>query len=181
MTSFDVASLQASVVDSGRSKSAPIVDGAGKPAKWRVGPLQVAFPPKGFSEDQARISFCLRSTPEICKLLKELDEWAVAWAHANSLAAFGKQLSLDQVTDKLSPALKASDKYDALARAKINPKYVRWWDANGKRREAPEDWRGVACTAEVLVKSLWFMGGQFGVTLEIQDAQLTEASTGCPF
>ena len=137
--------------------------------------------PKGFSEDQARISFCLRSTPEICKALKELDEWAVAWAHANSLAACGKQLSLDQVTDKLSPALKASDKYDALVRTKINPKYVRWWDANGKRREAPEDWRGVACTAEVLVKSLWFMGGQFGVTLEVQDAQLTEASTGCPF
>jgi len=181
MTSFDVASLQATLVDSSRSKSADIVNASGAAAKWTVQKLQVAFPPKGFSEDQARISFCLRTTPEVCTILTDLDQWAVNWVHEHSLAAFNKSLTLEQVRDKLCPALKESDRYDALLRAKINPKYIRWWDTAGQRRKAPDEWRGVQCTAQIIVKSIWFMGGQFGLTLEIQDAQLDDAASSCPF
>jgi hypothetical protein len=181
MTSLDTASLQAAIVDSGRNKSALVLDAAGAPAKWTVGPLQVAFPPKGFSEDQTRISFCLRSTPEVCKVLKALDVWAASWAHKNSTAAFGKQLSMEQVWDKLSPCFKESEKYEPLLRTKISVKYVRWWNASKQRREAPEDWRDVACTAQVMVKNVWFMGGLFGLTLEVQDAILDDAAGSCPF
>ena len=97
------------------------------------------------------------------------------------MACFGKALSLDQVRDKLVPCFKTADKYEPLLRTKISLKYVRWWDERKQRRDAPEEWRGITCEADVLVKSLWFMGGQFGVSLEIQDGMLQGASTACPF
>ena len=178
MASFDASSLKALPVDNGRSKGASVVGG---PAKWHPGALEVAFPPKGFNEDQSRISFCLRATPEAQQTLKDLDAWAIKWARDNSQLIWGKALSEEIVADKLVPTFKAHEKYDPLLRAKINPKYVRWWDSMKQRRDVPEDWRGCVCQPEVLVKGLWFMGGQFGVTLEIQDAILEDASSSCPF
>jgi hypothetical protein len=181
MASFDVSSLTAILVDSGRSKGGSI---AGGPAKWLPGPLQVAFPPKGFSEDQARISFCLRSTPEVQATLRELDEWAIAWGHANAQALWGKALSVDQIADRLVRSCKTHEKYDPLLKTKINPKYIRWWGDQNQRRDAPEDWRGVICEPQVLIKGIWLMGPQFGVSLEIQDAKLQhdcECCRACPF
>ena len=123
MASFDVSSLTAILVDSGRSKGGAIAGGS---AKWHPGALQVAFPPKGFSDDQARVSFCLRSTPEVQATLRELDEWAISWAITNTQALWGKALSTEQIADRLAPCFKAHEKYDPLLKTKINPKYVRW-------------------------------------------------------
>ena len=178
MAPFDVSSLTATLVDSGRSKGGAI---AGGPAKWLPGPLQVAFPPKGFSEDQARISFCLRSTPEVQATLRELDVWAIEWAHANTQALWGKALSVDQIADRLVPSCKTHEKYDPLLKTKINPKYTRWWNSQNQRRDAPEDWRGVICEPVVQVKGILLMGPQFGVSLKIQDAKLQDGSSACPF
>ena len=178
MASFDVSGLTALLVDSGRSKGGSI---AGGPAKWHPGALQVAFPPKGFSDDQARISFCLRAPSEVQQTLQELDQWAIAWALTHTQTLWGKALSADQIVDRLVPCFKAHEKRDPLLKTKINPKYVRWWNSAKQRRDAPDDWRGVICEPEVLIKGIWLMGPQFGVSLEIQDAKLQDGSSACPF
>ena len=58
---------------------------------------------------------------------------------------------------------------------------VKIWQ-DKKPREAPETWTGASVNARILIKSLYLMGGNIGVTFEVSDVEIVDLPTSsCPF
>jgi hypothetical protein len=59
---------------------------------------------------------------------------------------------------------------------------VRIWTKDGQRREEPSAWTQCSARPLIAVRSLWFMGTSYGVTLECPDVVLDEKrAPACPF
>ena len=168
-------------------KSAPITEyGNTKPAFWKSQePMHAVLEPGAYNEPNAtRVNLMLRLTEEQEKSLQELDNWCLDYAIQNAEKLFGKSLPAEQVKTRYVPCVKTSEMYPSTIRVKMNLTGLgatRFWNSNGHRVAAPQKWRGSTVNACVRLKSLWFMPSQFGIVLDLTDAQVTEAPEVCPF
>ena len=155
------------------------------PALWLPSDAMLpVFEPKPFEEDATRINLVLQPTPEQEAELKSLDDWCLSTVAKRSEQLFGKVLTLEQLAPCYQPCLKTSDKYPPNLRVKVNlsgTNATRYWNAMGRRTIAPDTWIGNAVKPRIRIKALWFMAKQFGIVMELTDAQILEAEIKCPF
>ena len=168
------------------AKSAAFIYGK-DPVVWQPETaMTVAYEPGVFSgEDVARVNLTLRPVEQVQAELQELDEWIVRQVTAQSDRILGRAQTEDQVRARYAPTLKVSDKgYPPTLRCKMNLSgkgQVRIW--SGKQsRPNPEPWTGCLVKARILLKSLYIMGANFGVTFEVTDVSVeSEPVSECPF
>ena len=58
---------------------------------------------------------------------------------------------------------------------------VRFRDSMRQQRSPPKSWTSCSVTPRIVVKGIWLMGKDFGLTLDLHDALLDEQPTECPF
>ena len=168
------------------AKSAPLLYGKDNVVWQPESQMTVAYEPGVFSgEDVSRVNLCLRPPEEVQEQLMELDEWIIANVASNSERLFGKQQTQDQVRARYAGSLKLSDKgYPPTLRCKMNRDgkgQVRIW-ADKKPRQPPEIWSGCAVNVRLILKSLYFMGANFGVIVDVSDVSIdSEPVSQCPF
>jgi len=161
----------------------------GSQAFWLISsPVQPLWQPsafKGVSGDATgRLSLCLMGTADVLAEATALDEWAVDYAFQHSERLFGKALTKDQVSDRYNSVLKKADKYPSYIKVKLGternaPKY---WDESKQPRDAPTDFMACSLQCKLRIVSLWFMNTSFGLTVQLQDAQVvSEHAQTCPF
>ena len=78
-----------------------------------------------------------------------------------------------------------SDKgYPPVLKCKMNKDgkgQVRIWQ-DKKPRAAPERWSGCNVNVRLVLKSLYFMGANFGVTVDVSDVSIdSEPVSECPY
>ena len=183
---FDRLTIGELVTSGKGAKSAPLGYGKEAVAWLPEDVMTVAYEPGVFSgEDVARVNLSLRPSDAVQGQLVELDEWIVATVAANSERLLGKAQTLEQVRARYAPTLKLSDKgYAPTMKCKMNKSgrgAVKIWD--GKQlREEPEAWAGSTVKVRLLLKSLYIMGANFGVVLDVTDVSIVSAPvTDCPF
>ena len=173
------------VTSSKGAKSAPITsDGA--PATCTMPPMRVAFEPSAYGDSEAtRVSIVFRPDDETIAELELLDESILGVASMQSLRLFGKSKTVEQLRETYTPIVKAFDRYPSVFKAKINlkpPAPVKIWDSQRQPREAPAQWRDCLIAPRIRLRSIYFMGGQWGCVLECTDAMVSEEETvECPF
>ena len=174
------------VPNSKGQKTASILCGT-QEAFWLPGPMQVLFQPSAFQgAEGGRLSICFRASPEAIEAGTQLDSWAVQYATLHSERLFGKPLSAALGADRYTSVLKTSEKYSTSIRAKLSTegRYApTYWTKEKERRDAPTDFAGAVNSPRIRVASFWFMGGQFGVTLQLQSAMVQSEALAaeCPF
>ena len=134
--------------------------------------------------DRQNLEYSLDTTTAAAVAL--LDEWVVQTVVQRSEQLFGKPLTQEQVMDKMKCSVTQAKKGDfkPTLRSKINlagTKIVRVWTLDGNPRGMPEDLRTCQITANLHIRSLWFMGPSFGITFETSDLQVCEEAAMCPF
>ena len=168
------------------AKSAPFLYGK-DPVIWIPGSqMQVAYEPGVYSgEDVSRVNLVLRPPEDVRLQLQALDDFVVSYITENSERVLGKHLTQDQVAARYQPVLRHSDKqYPPSLRVKMNRdgKYAcKFWQ-HKEPRHAPETWSGSSVTVRLHVKSLYLMGQNFGVTIDVTDVSIeSEPTSYCPF
>ena len=159
------------------------------PAIWQpndaMHPVFEPKVPKVFDEGATRINLVLQpKTPDQEAELKALDDWCLSAVAQQSEQLFGKALTVEQLTQCYQPCLKTSEKYPPNFRVKVNlsgSNATRYWNAAGLKTIAPDAWVGYAIRPRIRIKALWFMAKQFGIVMELTDAQILEAEVKCPF
>ena len=58
---------------------------------------------------------------------------------------------------------------------------VKCWDERCKPRALPDDWTTCEVRPCLRIKGLWVMSKDFGLLIEMADAQVAETVTACPF
>ena len=180
----DPLQIGALVTSSKGAKSAFISRGGG-PAVWQpCDPMLPVFEPSSFDGKSSRLNLVLHVTPEQEAEVRALDEWCLAEVVRQSEQLFGKALTVEQLTPCYQPCLKTSEKYPPNVRVKLNLDGNRaacFWDSNKQRTAAPSSWLDAAIRPIIRIKAVWFMAKQFGIVLELTDAQITEVVPKCPF
>ena len=177
------------VTSSKGAKSAPITsDGA--PATCTMPPMRVAFEPSANGDSEAtrlatRVTVVFRPEAETIAELELLDEWVLGVASQQAQRLFGKPKTVEQLRETYTPIVKAFDRYPSVFKAKINlkpPAPVKIWDDQRQPREAPAQWRDCLIAPRIRLRSIYFMGGQWGCVLECTDVMVSEEETvECPF
>jgi len=185
MTTFtDELQIGALVTSSKGGKSAFISRGGG-PAVWQpCDAMLPVFEPSSFDGKGSPLNLALHITPEQEAEMRALDEWCLAEVARQSEQLFGKALTAEQLAPCYQPCLKTSEKYPPNIRVKLNldgHRAVCFWDSNKQRTAAPSSWLDVAFRPIIRIKAVWFMAKQFGIVLELTDAQITEVVPKCPF
>jgi hypothetical protein len=149
------------------------------------GPLTACFEPSAFNDPTAsRVNLCLTINETVEQALQDLDGQVVALMAADALKYFGQSLTEAQVLDRMQSSLRLSDKGFKSWRVKMNVSgrnVCRYFDMDKNSSSPPETWVGCALTVRVVVKSCWLMAKEWGVLYEVQDIQIQERSTECPF
>ena len=121
-------------------------------------------------------------------ILNEIDGWVISKLAADPKAYFKKQLSRDEVKAMYKPSVTPHSKngvdYAPTLRCKINaegPRQIKCWGVDRVSRPLPEEWRGCTLQPIVTVRGVWFMSGMCGVTYEVANIIVEEASEECSF
>ena len=183
----DLACLDIASNAKGQKTASVIRDG--RPAFWTLPsaatPLFAPSAYKGVTGDSSgRLSLCLNAGPDVMSQAESLDQWAISYCTLHSDRLFGKALTQDQVADRYNSIVKRSDKYPPFLKLKISTERgaPTYWDANKQSRPAPENWPACQMLCRAKLIGFWFMGNSFGLSVQLQDAQiLEESSVECPF
>ena len=168
------------------AKSAPFLYGKDAVVWQPPCTMSVAYEPGVFSgEDVSRVNLCLRPDENVQGHLVELDEWVVRAVAASSERLFGRPQTEDQVRARYAGSLKVSDKgYPPVLKCKMNKDgkgAVRIW-RDKKPGVFPEVWSGCSVDCRIILKSIYFMGANFGLTFEVTDVSIeAEPISECPF
>ena len=154
------------------------------PAMWMPEAMQPVFEPKTFEDGATRMTLVLHPAPEQEAYLKSLDAWCRAAVLLQSEQLFGKALTLQQITQCYQSSLKTSDNYPPNLRIKIaltGANATRYWNSAGQKTNAPDTWLGNTIRPRIRIKALRFMAKQFGIVMELTDAQILQVEAKCPF
>jgi hypothetical protein len=167
------------------AKQVPIFD-SDQPLFWRPGKLNVLWQPKAFNDpDASRVAICFSSTEEVEAYLSALDAWVIKAMAAAPRKYFGQDLTLEQIKERYTPALKTTQKGYTHLRAKMNCSgrtAVRCWSAETRAKtDQPADWTTVEVQPSLQIKGLWIMNKDFGLLIEMTDALIFENAAPCPF
>ncbi len=186
MANFNSWSLADVHVNAKGAKTCQLTDG-GRPKTHSSGKTcSVRLGPSNFDRDPlaTRQNLELRIPPELEAYFDSVDKWMLEYLLANSERIFKKQLTASQVLDSYNPTLKRQGDYPPLLRAKIDStgrRACRFWDAEQKKREAPEEWRGSEVKAMFHLSHLWIMGTSCGLVVNTTDLLVQEVSTAFPW
>ena len=126
-----------------------------------------------------RVNVCLEATQELAEAVAKWESAAVRLADAAPM--FGKPLSPAQMQDRFQSCLKTSPQGLTFVKLKATMRNVRFWNAEGKRTEAPSSLRGRKILAAFQARQVWMMNQQFGLVLELRDCKLDEETEfACP-
>jgi hypothetical protein len=152
---------------------------------WSPGPLKVQWEPKSFDgSESSRVSICLQSTDAAEADLAGLESWAVATVASDPRRYLGQSISTQQVKDRFVSCVKANDRGFKTIRCKVNltgKNAVRCWDEKKAQRPMPEEWLGLFLSPHIVARSIWAQSSQWGIVLELTDAQVLEPKLECPF
>jgi len=175
------------VTTSGKGpKSAQVFSGRDLGVWLPASSMTVAYEPGVYSgEEVSRVNLCLRPTEEVQSELSRLDDWVIAYVTANSERLLGKSQTEEQVKARYQTTLRCNDKgYPPVIRCKMNvygKGQVNVW-SNKESREQPSSWAGCQVKVRILLKHLYLMGANFGLTLDITDVDIeNEQMQICPF
>ena len=164
-------------------KSAPLFDTKGNPITQQLtevtAPLTAPFCSSAFNDPEAqRHNICFRCTPELESRVSSIDKFMAEYIKSNATRLFkGKPMSY-------KPLLSIKEDYPALIRCKMNisgHRACKCWTPSFARRGLPEDLRDCNVVPRVLFKSLWIMGSECGLTVEVMDLWCDEIDEECPF
>ena len=122
---------------------------------------------------------CVRCPPNLADQLNKIDSYLRQYIDNIP----GRLFNGKTVTYK--PLLvPQEDEYDPRIRCNINTagqKAVRCWDADQARRDLPEDVGPRTLVPRVQFQSLWLMGDNCGVSVDVTDLMVFPIDDECPF
>ena len=143
---------------------------------------QTPFNVSSWTPGDNRLTLDLAVNTEAREFAEQLDKFVLDTVSANPTAFFKKAHTYEEVKEMYKPTIHEHERCPPTIRTKMDQTTVRCWDKDNTPMEAPDDWRQANLTVQISVKGLWFMSNQFGVTLEVKDAQITPFNpTGSPF
>ena len=164
-------------------RSAPLTDSKGNPIIVHLADLQKAltapFGSSAFNDPTAaRQHICFRIDSELQEKIATVDLYMADYIKTHAARLFkGKNMTY-------KPLLLLKDDYPALVRCKINvrgTKACRFWTPACERREMPDDLRECRLVPRVQFKSLWIMGSDVGLSVEVLDWMVDQVPDTCPF
>jgi len=151
--------LAARPAPGGKVRTAALRWGSG-PLRVRDGtadaPLQIVFEPKAFEgADETRVPLKLQNlSAEFLDFIARLE------------AALITQGS---VSKNFTSCLHQAGEHPVYLKARVDLSAVRFWDAQGKRRDAPATLRGAKVVAILWIARVYFSGASSGLTVEVPD------------
>jgi len=146
------------------------------------------FRPNSFDEgtDAPRVTCSITADGDLAEWAQAADEQLIAAVSANSALYMGKEMTEEAIRAAYCPLYRTNEKYAASVKVKINragARATRFWTPEGTRTTEPEDWTCTTFAPRLWLKSVWITPGarQWGVSVELTDAQVKEASQECPF
>ena len=185
---FDLAALTLGhpVVSAKGGKSIPL-SYTGRPVVWMPDAQRIAFEPSSFgAENTSRVNLVMNASIKALEQLTALDERILQLAVEESVKIFGRPPPYEEARSRYVTCLKQSAKgYEPTWKTKLNisgKDPVGVWDTDRKRRNPPASWAKATVWPQVTLKSLWFMGNQFGCLFETNNLLVEDAAPqGCPF
>jgi hypothetical protein len=146
----------------------------------------VPWTPSNMSDpESSRLNMCFHPTAQIEALCADLDKWAVAELTKHSKKLLGKEMTTEQVKAMYQPSLKTSQKGCRHLKTKLQlgtgRSCTKFWDHQGKRTGAPDDFMECSFKANVVIRHLYVMPKECGFVVEIKDLRLRRMDLTCPF
>jgi hypothetical protein len=114
---------------------------------------------------------------EFSKFMESFDQLVVSAAAQNSLNWFGKERSESTLRELFRPIIKEPRdmKYDPTVKVKLPKRHNQWnfmvYDQNQKVIDVDDLVPGNEVIPVVEMKNLWFIGAQFGTSMEARQLQ----------
>jgi hypothetical protein len=144
-------------------------------------PLTTPFGATSFNDEASnRRSIAFRCTPELEQFVDRLDGFMAGYLREHSERLFkGKQ------QPEYRPCLQRKDDYPAMVRCKMfvaGQRSCRYWSKDHAPMEPCEDsLRECGLVPRVQVKSLYIMGKEVGLVLDVTDMICIPPTAQCPF
>ena len=142
-------------------------------------PLTTPFGASSFNNEETnRKTLDFRCTPELQEFLGRLDEWARLYLADNSERLFKGKVP------EYRPCLQKKGDYTPTVRCKLNvagQKACRFWSERYEKIEMPGDLRECGLVPRIQAKSLYVMGREVGLVLEVTDLLCVLPTETCPF
>ena len=142
-------------------------------------PLSTPFGASTFNDEALdRKSLAFRCTPELEQFLARLDEFMESYLREHAERLFKGRVP------EYRPCLQRNQGYPPLVKTKINTagqRACRYWTQGHCPTEAPDDLRGCGLVPRVQVKSLYVMGKEVGLVLDVMDLIVIPPTARCPF
>ena len=164
-------------------RSAPLTNSDGSPVILQLtdvhNPLKAPFGSSAFNDPTAiRHNICFRCDQSLEDKIKQIDDYMCQYIETHAARLF-KNKSVNY-----KPLLLTKEDYPSLIRCKINisgSKACRFWTHQFARCDMPEDLRNCGLVPRVHFKSLWIMGSEAGISVEVTDLLCDQTEETCPF
>lgn len=178
-------------VSVGATRIATVSNAEGKRLSWSTSFLRIVWEPSTVdTSGTGRLTLALQPDEETMNWYDKLDSTFLKLASENSVALFGKPLTVEQVALLYTSPLRRSTR-GTHVRCKLVPpgqKYsTRVWTEDKTPALWPTGlWVGHEARAQIVLSSLWVAGGRFGLTLTCSDLVLRpiadeDSEAVCPF
>jgi len=142
-------------------------------------PLTTPFGAGSFNNEETnRKTLDFRCTPEMLAFFERLDSWACLY-----LADNNERLFKGKVPEYRSCVQQKGD-HPPSVRCKLNvagQRMCRFWNERYERIDMPEDLRQCGLVPRVQVRSLYIMGKEVGLVLDVTDLLCVLPTETCPF
>ena len=109
-------------------------------------------------------------------LIEAFDGWIVQYLSDHSERIFKRSMTPEQIRAGYCSCLKYKDPYAPTLKCKLDiadtKRGVCCWSPEGDRLKLPSDWRSFLAKPRLHVSHLWIMGAQYGVIIQMTDAEL---------
>jgi hypothetical protein len=191
MDSFQGLTL-APVHAAGASRIAPILNSKGERPTWTQEFLRVIWEPSSVdTTNSGRLTLALQPDGATVDFYDSLDSSFLKLACENSVALFGKQLTLEQVALSYTSPMRRSTRGTHI-RAKLVPPGNKYSTLVWSEEKAPLPWPtglwvGQECKAQLVLSSIWMAAGRWGLTLSATNiilrpiSEMSDSDPVCPF
>ena len=191
MDSFQGLTL-APVHAAGASRIAPILNSKGERPTWTQEFLRVIWEPSSVdTTNSGRLTLALQPDGATVDFYDSLDSSFLKLACENSVALFGKQLTLEQVALSYTSPMRRSTRGTHI-RAKLVPPGNKYSTLVWSEEKAPLPWPtglwvGQECKAQLVLSSIWMAAGRWGLTLSATNiilrpiTDMDDSEPVCPF
>ena len=177
-TRFSQLSLDDVIKSSRGSKFAKLRDGDGDFSHIPSTHLRVPFEPGTYDKapDAWRLNILLECDDELKETVEEFDAQIIRYLAEHSERIFKRRLTIEQVKVGYSSCLKpGKESWPSSLKCKMDTegrKTVACWAPDGSELPMPQTWRDVMVRPRLYFSHLWIMGSQFGVVVQLMDAEL---------